>query len=248
MIQEELKNYIEQNCSGKEPSDLIMEVIGRKIEQFGADADEVLAFVEECAKGPTLEQKAEDAKCKEDLLAFLKSELKRYLKDMRYSNGIIRYGSIRLFSKDVYESRSKYFEHCRKAEEGKMDGLIIINNIKEDANLYIDDKEICSLLNEIREKEAKILYIGAMDEIKHLLMGDKIWKYKVDDVGKALNTLRFNYSDVVGISIPDLEALIDKAYKKQAAQKEEVIQEEVVKKPDEIKDLSIFERLKKIFN
>ena len=48
MIQEELRNFIEQNCSGKEPSDLIMEAIGKKIEQLGADADEVLAFVEEC--------------------------------------------------------------------------------------------------------------------------------------------------------------------------------------------------------
>ena len=62
MIQDELKDFIEQNCSGKEPSDLIMEAIGKKIEQFGADADEVLAFVEKCAKGPTLEQKAEAAK------------------------------------------------------------------------------------------------------------------------------------------------------------------------------------------
>lgn len=62
MIQEELRNFIEQNCSGKEPSDLIMEAIGNKIEQCGADADEVLAFVEECAKGPTLEQKAEIAR------------------------------------------------------------------------------------------------------------------------------------------------------------------------------------------
>jgi hypothetical protein len=62
MIQEELRNFIEQNCSGKEPSDLIMEAIGQKIEQLGADADEVLAFVEECAKGPTLEKKAEAAR------------------------------------------------------------------------------------------------------------------------------------------------------------------------------------------
>ena len=59
MIQEELRKFIEQNCSGKEPSDLIMEAIGQKIEQMGADADEVLAFVEECTKGPTLEQKVE---------------------------------------------------------------------------------------------------------------------------------------------------------------------------------------------
>ena len=56
MIPEELRNFIEQNCSGKDPSDLIMEAIGQKIEQLGADADEVLAFVEECTKGLTLEQ------------------------------------------------------------------------------------------------------------------------------------------------------------------------------------------------
>ena len=62
MIQEELRNFIEQNCSGKEPSDLIMEAIGKKIDQLGADADEVLAFVEECAKGPTLEEKIAEAK------------------------------------------------------------------------------------------------------------------------------------------------------------------------------------------
>lgn len=64
MIQEELRNFIEQNCSGKEPSDLIMEAIGKKIDQLGADADEVLAFVDECAKGPTLEEKVAEAKRK----------------------------------------------------------------------------------------------------------------------------------------------------------------------------------------
>jgi hypothetical protein len=65
MIQEELRNFIEQNCSGKEPSDLIMEAIGKKIELYGADADEVLAYVEECAKGPTLEQKETEKNRKE---------------------------------------------------------------------------------------------------------------------------------------------------------------------------------------
>jgi len=64
MIQEELRNFIEQNCSGKEPSDLIMEAIGKKIELLGADADEVLAFVAECTKGPSLEQKMAEAKRK----------------------------------------------------------------------------------------------------------------------------------------------------------------------------------------
>lgn len=64
MIQEELRNFIEQNCSGVEPSDIIMEAIAQKIEMTGSDAEEVLAFVEECSKGPTLEQKIADAKRK----------------------------------------------------------------------------------------------------------------------------------------------------------------------------------------
>jgi hypothetical protein len=62
MIQKEFRDFIEQNCSGIEPSDLIMEAINGKIELYQADADEVLAFVEECIKGPTLEQKAEIAR------------------------------------------------------------------------------------------------------------------------------------------------------------------------------------------
>jgi hypothetical protein len=66
MIQEELRNFIEQNCSGKEPSDIIMEAIGKKIELYGADADEVLAYVEECVKGPTLEQKYAETKRKKE--------------------------------------------------------------------------------------------------------------------------------------------------------------------------------------
>ena len=61
-MREELKYFIEQNCSGKEPSDLIMEAISSKIEQYQENADEVLAFVEKCIKGPTFEQKAEIAR------------------------------------------------------------------------------------------------------------------------------------------------------------------------------------------
>lgn len=61
-MKEELRVFIEQNCSGKEPSDLILEAINSKIEVYQEDADEILAFVEECVKGPTLEQKAEIAR------------------------------------------------------------------------------------------------------------------------------------------------------------------------------------------
>ena len=61
-MREELRYFIEQNCSGVEPSDLIMEAISSKIELYQEDADEVLAFVEKCIKGPTLEQKAEIAR------------------------------------------------------------------------------------------------------------------------------------------------------------------------------------------
>lgn len=62
MINQELKNFIEQNCSGKEPSELIMEAIESKISQTGSDPEEVLSFLDECVKGPTLEEKTAEAK------------------------------------------------------------------------------------------------------------------------------------------------------------------------------------------
>lgn len=64
MINSELKKFIEQNCSGKEPSELIMEAIETKITKTGSDPEEVLAFIDECVKGPTLEEKAAEAKRK----------------------------------------------------------------------------------------------------------------------------------------------------------------------------------------
>ena len=96
MIQEELRNFIEQNCSGKEPSDLIMEAIGKKIELLGADANEVLAFVEECAKGPTLEQKEADNKRKEkERLAFIEQMEKRLVE--------VKSGNLALYNKNKAE-------------------------------------------------------------------------------------------------------------------------------------------------
>lgn len=86
MIQEELRNFIEQNCSGIEPSDLIMEAIGKKIEQLGADADEVLAFVEECAKGPTLEQKEEERKRKENERLDFIEQMEKLLVELKSGN------------------------------------------------------------------------------------------------------------------------------------------------------------------
>ena len=108
MIPEELRNFIEQNCSGKDPSDLIMEVIGKKIEQLGADADEVLAFVEECAKGPTLEQKEADNKRKEkERLVFIEQMEKRLVE--------VKSGDIALYNKykaeleaDIRKAKSIY--------------------------------------------------------------------------------------------------------------------------------------------
>ena len=86
MIQEELRIFIEQNCSGKEPSDLIMEAIGKKIEQYGADADEVLAFVEECVKGPTLEQKEEEERRKvHERQAFIE-QMEKHLVEVKTGN------------------------------------------------------------------------------------------------------------------------------------------------------------------
>lgn len=96
MIPEELRNFIEQNCSGKEPSDLIMEAIGKKIEQLGANADEVLAFVEKCAKGPTLEQKEADKRRKEkERLAFIEQMEKRLVE--------VKSGNLSLYKKNKAE-------------------------------------------------------------------------------------------------------------------------------------------------
>ena len=74
MIQEELRNFIEQNCSGKEPSDLTTDIINKKIKQLGADYNEVIAFVEECINGPTLEEKAEIAHRAEEERAKIKEK------------------------------------------------------------------------------------------------------------------------------------------------------------------------------
>jgi hypothetical protein len=125
MIQEELRNFIEQNCSGKEPSDLIMEAIGQKIEQLGADADEVLAFVEECAKGPTLEKKAAEQKRKEnERLAFI-GHLEKRLAEVK-SDDISLYNNIKFDleaeikkAKSVYSSDSQIQKILSALEEEK---------------------------------------------------------------------------------------------------------------------------------
>lgn len=62
MIQKELKDFIEQHCSGVEPSEIIMNAIENKIVELGADGEEVLAFVEKCSNGPTLVEKQAEAK------------------------------------------------------------------------------------------------------------------------------------------------------------------------------------------
>ena len=73
-----------------------MEAIGKKIEQLGADADEVLAFVEECAKGPTLEEKAAAAKREEEeCLAFIEQMEKRLVE--------IKSGDLALYNRNKAE-------------------------------------------------------------------------------------------------------------------------------------------------
>ena len=108
MIPEELRNFIEQNCSGKEPSDLIMEAIGQKIEQLGADADEVLAFVEECAKGPTLEQKeAEKKRNEKERLTFI-GHLEKRLAEIK-SDDMSLYKNIRIdLEAEIKKAKSVY--------------------------------------------------------------------------------------------------------------------------------------------
>ena len=110
MIQEELRIFIEQNCSGKEPSDLIMEAIGKKIEQLGADADEVLTFVEECTKGPTLEEKAEEAKRKAEAEAKANEELQEIIENLERALVDLKSG------KDIKKNKAEIERYARKAK------------------------------------------------------------------------------------------------------------------------------------
>lgn len=214
MIPEELRNFIEQNCSGKEPSDLIMEAIGKKIEQLGADADEVLAFVEECTKGLTLEQKAEAEKKEQELLEFLKYELEYYCKSLRYAPNdpkMLFYSGFRESSKESYTLFSKFYRHGRERYNGKMSGYIDIDLIKREAEKYKDDNEIISLLKKVRKTEAKVLYYGAMDNINKEFANKTFDVKCLDQARKALILIQNNYSDIEEISIPDLEMFIEKA-------------------------------------
>lgn len=97
MIQEELKQFIEQNCSGREPSELTIDIINKKIKQLGADSNEVLAFVDECIKGPTLEQKAEIARRAEETEAERRAqEEMAKLKEQKINNYGL-FGALALF-------------------------------------------------------------------------------------------------------------------------------------------------------
>ena len=128
MIQEELRDFIEQNCSGKEPSDLIMEAIGKKIEQLGADADEVLAFVEECAKGPTLEQKEADNKRKEkERLAFIEQMEKRLVE--------VKSGNLALYNKNKAELEA---------------------DIRKARSLYASDNQVQEFVTVLEEEMSKV--------------------------------------------------------------------------------------------
>lgn len=209
MIQEELKNYIEQNCSGKEPSDLIMEVIGRKIEQFGADADEVLAFVEECAKGPTLEQKAEEAHRTDEHIALLKYYLKRYINIMDLDGCKIRARETRL-PWDKYELRPEFFYLYREQRDGFAVVKYEIDDIKAEIVKYSKyDEEIDTLLDEARHKEVSTYYSG-------VLSGNK---KSIEDAEEVLSILKKDYCDIATQQISDLEAKIAHARQKRSTKK-----------------------------
>jgi hypothetical protein len=208
MIQEELKNFIEQNCSGKEPSDLIMEAIGQKIEQLGADADEVLAFVEECAKGPTLEEKAEAARRTDENIALLKYFLKRYINIMNLDGCKIRARETTL-PWDKYELRPDFFYLYRKLG-GCAVVMYQIDDIKAEAvNYSKSDEEINSLLDEAKHKEASTYFSG-------VLSGDK---KSIKDAEEVLSILKNDYGDIATQQIADLEAKIVQARKKRTTKK-----------------------------
>ena len=208
MIQEELRNFIEQNCSGKEPSDLIMEVIGRKIEQLGADADEVLTFVEECAKGPTLEQKAEAARRTDETIALLKYYLKRYINIMNLDGCKIRARETRL-PWDKYELHPNLFYLYR--EHG---GFAVveyeIDDIKAEVVKYSkSDEELSTLLDEARHKEVSTYFSG-------VLSGNR---RSIKDAEEVLSILKNDYCDIATQQIADLEDKIANARQKLSTKK-----------------------------
>ena len=218
MIQEELRNFIEQNCSGKEPSDLIMEAIGNKIEQLGADADEVLAFVEECVKGPTLEQKAEVAKESEKTVALLKYILRHYINYVEmYDKGLDCRGEmipVEQF-KENNELHPYYYKNPHFREDGRVRVFYQIDVIKEEADLYRNNEEIKSLLEQARHKEASIYFEAAMSQNGRITR----------NANKYLSFLKKDYSDIATQQIAVLEEKIAQA-KQQKADKVKHIQDE----------------------
>jgi hypothetical protein len=211
MIQDELRNFIEQNCSGKEPSDLIMEAIGRKIEQLGANSDEVLAFVDECIKGPTLEQKAEAASQVGKTVAHLKKLLIYWINNLYCIHSVSCHQTI---TKEEYDLHPSFYEIDEKKGKKEVEVRYQIGAIKAEAEKYITyDKEINSLLDEARNKEANAYYRAALEEIKRNCdsPGSFLYKNGINKAGKHLLELKLNYSDIATQQISDLETKIAEA-------------------------------------
>lgn len=211
MIQEELRNFIEQNCSGKEPSDLIMEAIGRKIEQLGANADEVLTFVDECIKGPTLEQKAEAASQVAETVAHLKNLLIYWINNLYCTNSLSCYQTIK---KEEYDLHPSFYEVYEKKGRKEVEVRYQIGAIKAEAEKHITyDKEINSLLDGARNKEANAYYRAALEEINRNCDSPESFLYKngINHAEKHLLEIKLNYSDIAALQISDLETKIAEA-------------------------------------
>lgn len=120
------------------------------------------------------------------------------------------YSNLRYFSEEMYNSYSKFYSNARKdPDDGKMHAYIEVDIIKEEAVKYKDDNEMVSLLKKLRNMEAKALYNGAKSSINIELANKSFDPKCLDEARRALVLIQNNYSDIEGISSPDLEKFIE---------------------------------------
>jgi hypothetical protein len=213
MIQEELRNFIEQNCSGKEPSDLIMEAIGQKIEQLGADADEVLAYVEECVKGPTLEEKTGSDT---ETMTVLKSILHNYIKNIVIDGDQLTTHRGEKIPVEQYKLHPHFYRDVSVRGDGFALVFHQIEAVKAEAALYRKYEEIDTLINKVRKKEASVYYEGAVSRNGRVTRKAE----------KFLTILKEDYSDIAPQYIVELEEKIAQAKQQKEAEKAESVDQE----------------------
>ena len=95
------------------------------------------------------------------------------------------------------------FPNCFSSKEEKDSGIIEAklnySGIISEASLYKDNKEISSLITQLKEAEVKLYYDDAIKSLK------KPTDDNLDKVRKCLSTFKSNYSDVAMHEIASLE-------------------------------------------